>query len=404
MFPSLFTYRGEDLEYCLSQIKRFNPDINAVVAQSQDLVNKTEGPLSGYPVLIKDSMITKGLRTTSGDEEIDYVPNRDAIVVSRIRQAGGIILGKTNVPRLTLDVQTFNDLFGVTNNPWLRNNTAGGSSGGSAAAISMNMASIALGSDLAGSLSIPASFCGVSAFRPTPCRVPLEGHIPMGQYEDESVEFVIGPMAKRVELLDKMMGVIADKWARVEKTEAISVAISSSLDGIITDNRIQSEIINLGNFLNTSGGAFGCHNFTPKLPIKDLIYAHNILASSFLDDDQPQSLLEQAKEIQIYGRTIMEEFFTSFDAWILPVSPTLAFPHNPDHKPIRINKEQISYWKATISYVSWMSLLGNPVLTIPIGIVDGLPLGVQVVGKRGKDEDLIQIGKHLEKKLMIKLV
>lgn len=403
MFPSLFTYRGEDLEYCLSQIKRFNPDINAVVAQSQDLVNKTEGPLSGYPVLIKDSMITKGLRTTSGDEEIDYVPNRDAIVVSRIRQAGGIILGKTNVPRLTLDVQTFNDLFGVTNNPWLLNYTTGGSSGGSAAAISMNMASIALGSDLAGSLSIPASFCGVSAFRPTPCRVPLEGHIPMGQYEDESVEFVIGPMAKRVELLDKMMGVIADKWARVEKTEAISVAISSSLDGIITDNRIQSEIINLGNFLNTSD-AFECHNFTPKLPIKDLIYAHNILASSFLDDDQPQSLLEQAKEIQIYGRTIMDEFFTSFDAWILPVSPTLAFPHNPDHKPIRINKEQISYWKATISYVSWMSLLGNPVLTIPIGIVDGLPLGVQVVGKRGKDEDLIQIGKHLEKKLMIKLV
>lgn len=403
MFPSLFTYRGEDLEYCLSQIKRFNPDINAVVAQSQDLVNKTEGPLSGYPVLIKDSMITKGLRTTSGDEEIDYVPNRDAIVVSRIRQAGGIILGKTNVPRLTLDVQTFNDLFGVTNNPWLLNYTSGGSSGGSAAAISMNMASIALGSDLAGSLSIPASFCGVSAFRPTPCRVPLEGHIPMGQYEDESVEFVIGPMAKRVELLDKMMGVIADKWARVEKTEAISVAISSSLDGIITDNRIQSEIINLGNFLNTSD-AFECHNFTPKLPIKDLIYAHNILASSFLDDDQPQSLLEQAKEIQIYGRTIMDEFFTSFDAWILPVSPTLAFPHNPDHKPIRINKEQISYWKATISYVSWMSLLGNPVLTIPIGIVDGLPLGVQVVGKRGKDEDLIQIGKHLEKKLMIKLV
>lgn len=403
MFPSLFTYRGEDLEYCLSQIKRFNPDINAVVAQSQDLVNKTEGPLSGYPVLIKDSMITKGLRTTSGDEEIDYVPNRDAIVVSRIRQAGGIILGKTNVPRLTLDVQTFNDLFGVTNNPWLLNYTTGGSSGGSAAAISMNMASIALGSDLAGSLSIPASFCGVSAFRPTPCRVPLEGHIPMGQYEDESVEFVIGPMAKRVELLDKMMGVIADKWARVEKTEAISVAISSSLDGIITDNRIQSEIINLGNFLNTSD-AFECHNFTPKLPIKDLIYAHNILASSFLDDDQPQSLLEQAKEIQIYGRTIMDEFFTSFDAWILPVSPTLAFPHNPDHKPIRINKELISYWKATISYVSWMSLLGNPVLTIPIGIVDGLPLGVQVVGKRGKDEDLIQIGKHLEKKLMIKLV
>lgn len=403
MFPSLFTYRGEDLEYCLSQIKRFNPDINAVVAQSQDLVNKTEGPLSGYPVLIKDSMITKGLRTTSGDEEIDYVPNRDAIVVSRIRQAGGIILGKTNVPRLTLDVQTFNDLFGVTNNPWLLNYTTGGSSGGSAAAISMNMASIALGSDLAGSLSIPASFCGVSAFRPTPCRVPLEGHIPMGQYEDESVEFVIGPMAKRVELLDKMMGVIADKWARVEKTEAISVAISSSLDGIITDNRIQSEIINLGNFLNTSD-TFECHNFTPKLPIKDLIYAHNILASSFLDDDQPQSLLEQAKEIQIYGRTIMDEFFTSFDAWILPVSPTLAFPHNPDHKPIRINKEQISYWKATISYVSWMSLLGNPVLTIPIGIVDGLPLGVQVVGKRGKDEDLIQIGKHLEKKLMIKLV
>lgn len=403
MFPSLFTYRGEDLEYCLSQIKRFNPDINAVVAQSQDLVNKTEGPLSGYPVLIKDSMITKGLRTTSGDEEIDYVPNRDAIVVSRIRQAGGIILGKTNVPRLTLDVQTFNDLFGVTNNPWLLNYTTGGSSGGSAAAISMNMASIALGSDLAGSLSIPASFCGVSAFRPTPCRVPLEGHIPMGQYEDESVEFVIGPMAKRVELLDKMMGVIADKWARVEKTEAISVAISSSLDGIITDNRIQSEIINLGNFLNTSD-AFECHNFTPKLPIKDLIYAHNILASSFLDDDQPQSLLEQAKEIQIYGRTIMDEFFTSFDAWILPVSPTLAFPHNPDHKPIRINKELISYWKATISYVSWMSLLGNPVLTIPIGIIDGLPLGVQVVGKRGKDEDLIQIGKHLEKKLMIKLV
>lgn len=164
----------EVLEAHLRQIKRYNPSVNAIVTldeerawqraqQADDALGRGEvwGPLHGVPVTIKDSFETAGLRTTSSYHRlIDYVLEQDASAVARLRQAGAIILGKTNVPRQSMDIQTVSPIFGRTNNPWDLERTPGGSTGGGAAAVASGMSPLEMGSDLGGSIRIPAYSCG----------------------------------------------------------------------------------------------------------------------------------------------------------------------------------------------------------------------------------------------------
>ncbi|HET7095467.1 MAG TPA: amidase family protein, partial [Thermomicrobiales bacterium] len=182
----------ELLEAHLRRVERHNPALNAVVtldaeralaaATNADAAiarGEPTGPLHGLPVTVKDSLETAGLRTTSGAPSLaDHVPARDAEAVARLRAAGAIVFGKTNLPTFAGDAQTYNDLFGVTNNPWDLTRTPGGSSGGSAAAIAAGLSPLELGSDIGGSLRIPAHFCGVYTLKPTHGIVPLHGHIP----------------------------------------------------------------------------------------------------------------------------------------------------------------------------------------------------------------------------------
>lgn len=214
----------EVLEAHLTQVARHNPQLNAIITldvenaslrakEADEALARGEiwGRLHGVPVTIKDSLETKGIRTTSSYQPLaNYVPTQDATVVARLRTAGAIILGKTNLPKLTGDFQTNSPLFGRTNNPWNQEYTSGGSSGGGAAAVAAKLSPLDLGSDLGGSIRVPAHFCGVFGFKPTEHRVSTFGHIPELPGKPKTIRHLqtIGPLARSVEDLRLCLSLI----------------------------------------------------------------------------------------------------------------------------------------------------------------------------------------------------
>ncbi|HEX2184945.1 MAG TPA: amidase, partial [Chloroflexota bacterium] len=215
----------EVLETYLAQIERHNPTLNAIVtldvegarrraaeADRAMMQGEVWGPLHGVPITIKDTLETAGLRTTAGYPPLaDHVPTADATVVARLRQAGAILLGKTNVPPLALNFQTENPIFGRTLNPWNTDHTPGGSSGGSAAALAAGMTALDVGSDLRGSLRVPAHYSGVYTLKPTEHRIPTSGHIPELPGTPRGVRHMdtVGPLARTVEDLALALRVMA---------------------------------------------------------------------------------------------------------------------------------------------------------------------------------------------------
>ncbi|MGZ3456898.1 MAG: amidase, partial [Archangium sp.] len=204
----------ELLEAHLKQVARHNARLNALVTldeerarararQADEALARGEswGPLHGVPMTIKDSFATAGVRTTSSYKRLrHHIPTQDATVVARLTAAGAILLGKTNLPTLTLDLQTSGHLFGRANNPWDETRTPGGSTGGGAAAVAAGMSPFEVGSDLAGSIRVPSHYCGIFGFKPTEHRVPITGHIPPmpGHPRGVRYEGAAGPLARCV--------------------------------------------------------------------------------------------------------------------------------------------------------------------------------------------------------------
>ncbi|HYN40751.1 MAG TPA: amidase family protein, partial [Thermoanaerobaculia bacterium] len=227
------TSSEELLRHFLSRIERLAGKVNAVVTIDGERAleeahrcdeersrGDLRGLLHGLPVTVKDSFETEGLRTTSGGAPglERYVPERDAKAVARLKAAGAIVFGKTNLSTLAMDIQTYNTAFGTTNNPWDPSRTAGGSSGGSAVAMSAGLSALELGSDLGGSIRIPAAFCGVFGHRPSYGIVPTRGHIPgpPGTLAAPDLE-TAGPIARSAEDLDLALRVVA----RADEKDAV---------------------------------------------------------------------------------------------------------------------------------------------------------------------------------------
>ena len=449
----------ELLEIQLEHISEHNASINAVITINEDLALKKAieadeamqkgenwGPLHGLPITMKDAYEVKDIISTGGSVKWkDHIPASNAVVADRLQQAGAIVFGKTNVPLLSGDWQSYNELYGVTNNPWNTHKTPGGSSGGSAAAVSMGFSSLEVGSDIGGSVRVPAHFCGVYGLKPSYGLIPLLGHLPPppGILSHQDTLSVAGPIARSPKDIQIALSVLAGTspleqkgWkldlppARHQKIKDFRVAIWPNDPFCNVENAISDAIEGFANQIGKLGATVQETNPGVSLQMNDDIYwnmSMPIIASGF-----PKSTLEKMKEFlrnsdpndtnlrvrharaallkhkswlsfnerRLHIKAMWEEFFASFDVLICPVVFTTAFDHNhePDmyNRTITVDGVDRKYFELTV-WPSVATLPQLPSLAIPIGQnAEGLPIGVQVIGPYLEDYTPIAFAQAIE--------
>jgi len=430
------------IEAALARVEALNPRLNAVVtlnphalddarALEQHLARgERAGPLSGVPVGIKDVTEVAGLRTTYGSPLYrDFVPDEDAVVVQRLRAAGAIILGKTNTPEFAAGGNTWNEVFGRTRNPWNTDRSAGGSTGGGAAALASGMIALAEGTDLGGSLRIPASFCGVVGLRPSPGLVPT---YPTGWTWDTLQ--VTGPMARTAEDVALMLQAIAgpSPYAALRQPaegrdfvfavrkgpkRGLRVAYCSDIAGIGIDSGIEAvcrhgvEALAKGGIavdpivLDLSAGrdAFlalrglwfvtWMQDRLDRLEELGVNVRNNIKAG--LGGKVPDLAAAERVRSRIWHR--FRELFERYDHLL---TPTMAVPPFP----VEQNYPDTVAGKTMQTYVDWiaptfvLSLTGLPVASVPCGLDgNGLPVGLQIVGRPSGEEAVLALAAELQR-------
>ncbi|MEI5672442.1 MULTISPECIES: amidase [unclassified Nocardioides] len=436
----------ELLELHLERIAERNPELNAVVSLDADRARAGAdaadryqagggrlGALHGLPYAPKDTHATAGWRTTYGSPlRADHVPDTDELIVERARRAGVVVVGKTNVPEFAAGSHTFNPVFGTTRNPHDPSRSAGGSSGGAAAALASGMVPLADGSDMGGSLRNPASFCGVVGLRPSLGRVP---EWPLyNQWETTSVG---GPMARTVDDLALLLGVLAGPDPRVPLAlgdpgrvfaeplptgtgalAGLRVALSVDLGGAFeVDHRVAAVVEAAGSTFSRAGAqVVGAH---PDLREADdtfrtlrawhlqaklgpLLAEHpDGMKQSLADNIRLGADLTGADVARAYTqRTTLAErmrlFFTEYDVLALPVSQVPPFPADQEY-PAEING------RPQATYLDWMrsayliTVTGCPAIAVPAGRTpEGLPVGVQLVAPHGSDRRLLEVAAAFE--------
>ena len=438
----------EVVEAQLGRIEKFNPALNAIVTLDTDnarcrareadraiATGEACGPLHGVPITLKDSFDTAGLRTTSGYRPFrDRVPVEDATPVARLREAGAIILGKTNLPALANGLQTNNTLFGRTNNPWDLGRTPGGSSGGAAAAVSAGLSFLELGSDIGGSIRIPAHFCGVYGLKATAGRIAAKGHVasarrlpaPTGcEALFELASF--GPIARSIEDLELVLRIISEPGTPPLTPPAprtlseLRVAWTDDFGGAPLDGGSRrlmhsfiealtrggchvercSSVVDYVEAWRVSGICSAAVNTVfQSLPTRWVRRAvspllrqfgprHPLMLGLFTGLALDRACLRRALEQRIQLIQRLEEFLGAWDCWICPAFPTPAFTHRPARASIEVARQSLSQLEANLHSIIF-NTTGHPVVTMPIGLSpEGLPIGVQVVGSRWQEMALL---------------
>lgn len=434
------------VEDCIEQIETVNPKVNAIVTKNYDqarleaenaakavLLGDSLPPLHGMPIVVKDLSDTKNLRTTYGSLCFtNHVPKNDSLIVEHLRNAGAIILGKTNTPEFGAGANTSNKLFGATGNPYNPTVTSGGSSGGSAAALACNMAPLATGSDLGGSLRIPASFCGVFGMRPSPGLVPSKTHV-----SGFSPLWTDGPMARSVEDLALLLSSISafdardplsspashfdfDDFYKMKDLAGAKIGFSTDLGVAAVDNNIAKifedrksvishhfhSVCNLDLDLSKATDVFRV------LRAQSLYAAYGDLAKEQPDTigNNVRTNILEAEKLTLMdtahadaAHTIIyrdfQRLFEEVDYLICPATAVSPFPVEENH-PAEINGIPLEGYYAWYAITWALSLTGCPIVTIPCGLDHNeMPFGIQVVGKRHTDLDLLQLAHSLEKAL-----
>ncbi len=437
------------LELLLQRVEQHNPRLNAVVtldaerararavqADAARAAGQSWGALHGLPMTVKDSFETAGLRTTSGALPLAaHVPARDAAAVQRLKSAGAIVFGKTNLPTFAMDVQSFNPLFGCTNNPWDLARSPGGSSGGAAAALAAGLTPLELGSDIGGSIRNPAHYCGVYGHKPSYGLVAMQGHIPgpPGTLQDTDIG-VGGPMARSAQDLQLALDVLAGPtpaqataWRlqlpppRHATLQGFRVAAWLDDPACRVDAAVLQRLHATVAALRAAGvqvdeAARPAHGFEDALRVyRTLLYAAvspGLRKDEFrkfadLAETEPAhpnhayahaSTLRHREWLAVHEererqRLNWARFFTQHDVLLCPVTPTAAIAH--DHslpegsRVIAVNGEPRSYW----DQVAWAGLVGAallPATVAPVGrTAGGLPVGVQIVGPYLEDRSTI---------------
>jgi len=414
----------------LARIDAVNPDVNAIVTLVRDAAlgdarratavlrrGASLPPLFGVPVAIKDVTPTKGIRTTHGSKLFEnHVPDEDALVVQRLRAAGAIVIGKTNTPEFAFGPNTVNNVFGATRNPWNLALTAGGSSGGSAAALATGMCPLAEGTDLGGSLRGPASYCGVVGFRTTPGLIPRYPSVLA--WDTYSVE---GPMARTVTDTALMLSVMAGpddrspisydvdqrELANAAKAPSVKgwrIAWTSDLGGLMTiDDEVRAVFERAVPVFRAAGARVehACPDmsdvpeivrFTRGLLMvarhADKLPEHRAILQDGLVENTEQGLALTSRDVA-RGELLrtrlwqgVREFLATRDVLITPTSATPPFPIEHAHA-VEINGRPVGriLQRSYLTYA--FSVLGLPAISIPCGFTSrGLPVGLQIIGRR----------------------
>ncbi|MEZ2227673.1 amidase [Microcoleus sp.] len=457
----------EVLDAYLTQIAKHNSKLNAICTLDEDnartrakladeALAKGEnwGALHGVPITIKDIFETAGLRTTAGYIPLkNYVPQQDATAVARLRSAGAVIMGKTNMAELAADYQSTNSLFPRVNNPWHLDYTPGGSSGGSAAAVAAGLSPLDLGNDFGGSVRQPAHFCGVYGLKPTDRRISTAGQIPevpgmplcirqmmtVGCFarslEDIRLCFslIAGADLRRPDVppipLDRPSGkplqnlkiAWSEEWTEVPVAAEIRAAMNA-IAQTLSHAGVQAEpwlpkdfdlahIFNLygrvSAYLNIYAQPVDKYNLRRSLELlfrtatqgdKELRKLGNF--TRFLPELLNPSLKGYFEALTERDRFTadMDEALEPWDVWLCPVAATAAFTHRPAWSAVDIDGRSYPHAVANGAYTMPSNLSGHPAVVIPIGKTqNGLPIGMQIVGKRWCEMELLAIASAIDK-------
>jgi amidase len=457
----------ELLDHFLGRIDKQNGTINAVVALDADRARQRAreadeatargeswGPLHGLPITIKDSFETEGLVTTSGAPELaHHVPAEDAAAVARLKTAGGVVFGKTNLPLYAGDHQTYNKVYGRTNNPWDTDRGAGGSSGGAAAALAAGLTGLELGSDIGGSIRNPAHYCGVFGHKPTWGLVDMRGHIPGPPGSRSTADVGVGgPMGRSVADLALALDVLAgpsgldaagwrvDLPAPRNGGELAGLRVATWFDDpespISQDSRVALEAVAAA--LDEAGAHVA--PATPPASLGELVELWEWLVLPLMTGGLPDVAVDQlaaglpprpgdSAEAAAEGSTVralravtarhrdwlraserrhklrhaFAAFFDDHDVLLAPVTPVPAFPHDTEtemlERTLAVDGDERRYTEG-ISWAAGIGILYLPVTVPPIGRTPaGLPVGIQVVAPHLHDRTALAAAAHIERLL-----
>jgi len=441
----------ELLEHCLARVDQFNPVLNAVIVDVRDQARaaaraadealargQQTGPLHGIPMTIKESYNLAGTPTTWGNPDWrGNIASEDAVAVQRLKSAGAVVFGKTNVPLALADFQSYNDIYGTTNNPYEPGRTPGGSSGGSAAALAAGLSALEIGSDIGGSIRNPAHFCGVFGHKPTWNLLNMRGHSGPGDVRTSPDISVIGPMARSARDLDTAVRILAGpdeimaRGYRLSLPELPADGIRGMRIAVWQDDEmcpvsaeVRGRVDLVARMLQDRGAtvhmdarpdlsADHSHatyqnllqaTMASRMPDADYESLKRYVASLDPEDDSNTARVLRAQVASFKDWTASNElrhrlrwqwhaFFEHYDLVLAPIMPTAAFPH--DHRPfgertIRVDNVEYPYFQQ----VFWAGLSGVaylPSTVLPTGLNDaGLPIGLQLVGP--EYSDLVTIG------------
>lgn len=452
------------VEHYRSRIERFNPAINAVVATNWDAVadqarradderraGRPRGPLHGLPMTVKDSWETTDFVTACGNPAWrDHRAAQDAVIVARLRAAGAIIMGKTNTPLLAMDLQSYNEVYGTTGNPWDTARTCGGSSGGAAAALAAGLTPVEFGSDIGGSLRNPAHYCGVFSHKTTWGLVPGQGHMPPppGTLVDPDLG-VFGPMACTAQDLDLLLGLTAGPLPQGDfppyvlpapqsvRLDELKLAYWSRDDFCpfepVVEARIDESIARIGGAVQSLRPAWpagltmaGVHDLYTQLLTAEISGGLPDSAFTVMQAMAPWTHMlgwlgsaarggraafisastmtyrqhERLREARGRLAHAAHDFFLAHDALLMPVMPWTAHEHlhsgDITSRRLPSSAGQRPYADGLV-WIGLATLLGLPATVVPIGCAsDGLPVGLQIIGPRWQDRKTIAIARALE--------
>ncbi|HKV05422.1 MAG TPA: amidase family protein [Candidatus Acidoferrales bacterium] len=448
---------AELTEHTLRRIDAFQPQLNAYVYQLREEALESArkadeaiaragalGALHGVPINVKESFGVQGRPCTWGVPALaNSKAPRHAVAVRRLLDAGAILLGATNVPLHLMDCQSFNDIYGTSNNPWDLTRTPGGSSGGSAASLAAGMAFFSVGSDIGGSIRTPAAFCGIYGHKPTLDIVNMAGHAPGGLYASPGFSTLLsvgGPMARSAEDLEAGLRILAGleapdakalQWtlpkARHQSLREFRVGYVLEDPAVPVSSEIKTVLESVIRACERAGA-----KVKPGWPdasrFRELLDTYLFLLGAFDFSIRPPEIQQQTRDRlaarsdafakgaisdfaawqrrnlkRLAFRAVWEEYFNSVDVFLLPTAFTTAIPHDytpPDARVIPTPEGDTRAFVDMVTYISPATLTGCPATTAPAGLSrSGLPVGLQIVGPYLEDATPIAFSQLLAREI-----